>query len=244
MEFPHLPTEFNALVVGTGGIGRALADGLNAHPACKHLAVASRSTRPVAADSHHHIDYADADSIQQLVEGVSSACGALHLVIISTGLLHQPPTGPEKSLDQLKADTLADAFAVNAIGPTQLLRSLLPLLQHEQPAVAAALSARVGSIDDNRLGGWYSYRASKAALNQLWKTAAIELKRRRSNPACVLLHPGTVDTPLSEPFQANVPAEKLFEPARAARQLLAVLAGVTRDDSGRFLAWDGQDIPW
>lgn len=244
IDFPHLPDRFNALVVGSGGIGQALSEALLATPACRHVALASRRKDPPPADSHHRIDYDDPSSVEALHAALAHACGRLHLVIICTGLLHQPPHGPEKSLDQLEPATLSRALAVNALGPTQLLKTLLPLLQHDEPSVIAAISARVGSIDDNRLGGWYSYRASKAALNQIWKTASIELGRRRRNPACVLLHPGTVDTPLSRPFQANVPAGRLFAPAKAADHLLSVLAGVTRDDNGRFIAWDGSDVPW
>ena len=244
LEFGQLPDRFNALVVGGGGIGHALAEQLHAHAQCQYLDVAGRHSRCESADSQHAIDFAEPDSAQHLADSVAAHSPRLHLVVICTGLLHQPPHGPEKSLDQVKSSTLEQAFAVNAIGPLQLLQSLLPLLTHDEPSLIAALSARVGSIEDNRLGGWYSYRASKAALNQLWKTAAIELGRRRRHPTCVLLHPGTVDTPLSRPFQANVPPERLFEPARASKQLLTVMAGVTRDDNGRFFAWDGAAIPW
>jgi NAD(P)-dependent dehydrogenase (short-subunit alcohol dehydrogenase family) len=135
-------------------------------------------------------------------------------------------------------------FALNAFAPILLASALLPLLDQGHPCVFASLSARVGSIGDNRLGGWYVCRASKAAQNQLLRTFALELARRNHQATCLLLHPGTVDTPLSAPFQGRVPAERLFTPDRAARHLLDIIAGAMPRDNGRFLAWDGQPIPW
>jgi NAD(P)-dependent dehydrogenase (short-subunit alcohol dehydrogenase family) len=150
----------------------------------------------------------------------------------------------EKSLVQVDLAGLQASFLHNAFAPLLLLKHLLPLLRGRHPCQVAMLSARVGSIGDNRLGGWYSYRASKAALNQLLRTASIELARLNPN-ACVLsLHPGTTDTELSRPFQANVPPERLFTPAFVAERLLAVLANKTPADSGSFRAWDDQQIPW
>ncbi|GAB2515079.1 hypothetical protein GCM10027188_17410 [Lysobacter humi (ex Lee et al. 2017)] len=135
-------------------------------------------------------------------------------------------------------------FAVNAFAPILLAQALMPQLTHREPAVFASLSARVGSIGDNRAGGWYAYRASKAAQNQLMKTFAMEWTRRAPRSICLLLHPGTVDTPLSAPFQARVPAGRLHAADAAAEHLLAVIAGCTPADTGRFLAWDGSDVPW
>jgi NAD(P)-dependent dehydrogenase (short-subunit alcohol dehydrogenase family) len=136
------------------------------------------------------------------------------------------------------------SFAVNALGPLLLAKHLHPLLAHAQPAVLVNLSARVGSIGDNRLGGWYAYRGAKAAQNQFTRTLSIELARRAPNLVCVALHPGTVDTGLSKPFQGSVDAAKLFSPRYSAQRLLAVIDGLRREHSGRFFAWDGSEIPW
>jgi NAD(P)-dependent dehydrogenase (short-subunit alcohol dehydrogenase family) len=151
---------------------------------------------------------------------------------------------PEKSLAALDRDSLSRVFALNAFAPVLLAKALLPLLGPGAPRVFASLSARVGSIGDNRLGGWYAYRASKAAQNQLLHTLAIEWRRTHPHATCVVLHPGTVDTPLSRPFQANLAADALFTPDAAARRLLGIIAGVTPADSGRFIAWDGSQVPW
>jgi len=168
----------------------------------------------------------------------------LSLVINAAGVLHGEGFGPEKKLEDLDADALAKVFAVNTFGPALLLKALRPLMAREGKVVFAAISARVGSIGDNRLGGWYAYRASKAALNQMIRTAGIELGRRNKNAIVAALHPGTTDTGLSEPFQANVPAEKLFSVERTCGYLLDVIDGLSIDDSGGFFAWDGQRIEW
>ena len=145
-------------------------------------------------------------------------------------------------MSDLDAAHLAHLFAINAIGPALVLRHFAPLLAGDAPSAIACISARVGSISDNRLGGWYGYRASKAALNQIVRTAAIELARIRPQAVCVALHPGTVDTDLSKPFQRGVPPEKLFTPAHSAGRLLAVLDALTPAQSGRIFAWDGAEI--
>jgi NAD(P)-dependent dehydrogenase (short-subunit alcohol dehydrogenase family) len=139
---------------------------------------------------------------------------------------------------------LSGCFAVNALGPALVMRHLLPLMRREGKAVLAVMSARVGSIGDNRLGGWYAYRASKAALNQFMKTASIEAARRYRNVIVLALHPGTTDTGLSAPFQANVPEGKLFSSAFVAERLLEVIEQTGPDDSGSFRAWDDSEIPW
>jgi NAD(P)-dependent dehydrogenase (short-subunit alcohol dehydrogenase family) len=157
-------------------------------------------------------------------------------------MLHDDAAGPERALRDLDADRLAHLFAINTIGPALALKHFAPLLAKDVPATIACISARVGSIADNRLGGWYGYRASKAALNQIVRTAAIELARTRPQAMCVALHPGTVDTGLSKPFKRGVPAEKLFTPAYSADRLLAVLDGLAPAQSGRIFAWDGAEI--
>jgi NAD(P)-dependent dehydrogenase (short-subunit alcohol dehydrogenase family) len=151
---------------------------------------------------------------------------------------------PEKTCRAIQAAALAKAFAVNAIGPALVAKHTLPLLARDRKVVFAALSARVGSIADNRLGGWHGYRASKAALNMLVRNFAIELATRNRQAVCVALHPGTVDTGLSGPFQAGVAPEKLFAPGQSASALLAVLDAATPERSGTLIAWDGQTIPF
>jgi NAD(P)-dependent dehydrogenase (short-subunit alcohol dehydrogenase family) len=189
-------------------------------------------------------DITDESALARLCRDVSAHTPSLDWVINAVGLLHDETVQPEKSLEQITKANLERVFALNAFAPILLARTLMPLLCRGQAAVFASLSARVGSIGDNRSGGWYAYRASKAAQNQLMKTLAIELARRNPHACCLALHPGTVDTPLSSPFQARVPPGRLFTADRAAGQLLAIIAGSTARDSGRFIAWDGTDVPW
>ena len=168
--------------------------------------------------------------------------GVLDLVVVATGMLHEAGRGPERALQELDAAWLARSFALNTIGPALVLRFFAPLLPRAGRSAMAALSARVGSISDNRTGGWYGYRASKAALNMVVRCAAIEIGRTRPEAVCVALHPGTVSTALSRPFQARVAPGTLFEPDFAAESLLAVLDGLTPAQSGRCFAWDGAEI--
>jgi len=149
-----------------------------------------------------------------------------------------------EGLEEVTPEGLDALFRVNAAGPLVVARHFLPLFSHGDPAVFAAISARVGSIGDNRKGGWYAYRGSKAALNQFLHTLAVELARRAPAVTCAALHPGTTDTEMSTPFRAWVPEEQLFSPERTVRQLLGVIDGLSPADSGSFFAWDGQRIPW
>lgn len=232
----------NALIIGAnGGIGAALVAALADSNRYDRVIAAARSLSvplPAGVD-YHPIDIADPASIEAAATAINAP---LTRVIVATGILHNEAGGPERSLRDLDADRLAHLFAINTIGPALALRHFAPLLPKDQPSTIACISARVGSISDNRLGGWYGYRASKAALNQIVRTAAIELARSRPQAVCVALHPGTVDTGLSKPFQRGVPAEKLFTPAYSAEQLLAVLDGLTPAASGRIFAWDGSEI--
>lgn len=229
-----------AVVIGaSGGIGSALAEVLVATGAEVH-ALSRRGEAPPGTQAGR-LDLADEASIAAAADRIG-ADGSVDLVIVAAGLLHDARVAPEKSYRDLDADRLAAYFAVNSIGPTLVARHFLPLLPRQGRSVFAVLSARVGSISDNRLGGWYGYRASKAALNMLVKTLAIELARTRPEAICVTLHPGTVDTPLSRPFQRGVPADKLFAPAFAAERLLSVIDGLTPADSGNCFAWNGARI--
>lgn len=190
------------------------------------------------------MDLTDEGTIVQGVNRIKEQAEQLHIVVNCVGLLHNQQQQPEKALRQLEADNLVNYFKVNSIGPALLAKHLTGLLKHKSPSLLATISAKVGSIGDNRLGGWYGYRASKAALNMFMKTAAIEYSRRNPNTILVLLHPGTTDTQLSKPFQRNVPPEKLFSTERTVSQLLTVLSNVTPEDSGEFFSWDGARLPW
>jgi NAD(P)-dependent dehydrogenase (short-subunit alcohol dehydrogenase family) len=223
----------NTIIIGaSGGVGGALADFFEAQGDPVH-----RLSRR-AGD----LDLAKPDSIAVAAEAVPFQI--IQRLVIATGLLHEERLTPERSLRDLDAEWLQRLFLVNAIGPALVLRHLAPRLARAGRVEVALLSARVGSISDNRLGGWYGYRASKAALNQFARTAAIELARSRPEAVLAALHPGTVDTAMSEPFQANVEADRLFTPARSAACLAKVLAELTPAQSGGFFDWRGEAIPY
>ncbi|WNO55057.1 SDR family NAD(P)-dependent oxidoreductase [Stakelama saccharophila] len=227
----------SAVIIGaSGGIGRAFVAALEEEGAFAKIWQFARSF-----GGDRHLDLGDEASIAAAAQRVASGPAPM-LVIVATGILHDDVHGPERALKDLDAGWLARQFAVNAIGPALVAKHFLPLLPRDGAPVFAALSARIGSISDNGMGGWYGYRASKAALNMLIRSAAIEAKRANNRSIVVGLHPGTVDTPLSEPFQANVAPGKLFEPDRAALQLLDVIDGLKPQDSGRLFAWDGEEI--
>ena len=228
------PAHRIAVVIGSGGIGGALAEALRSAAEYDEVVVLGRRSTPA-------LDLLDEASIAACARWLA-ARGASELVIDATGILHGPDMAPEKSWRELDPATLAQAFAINAIGPALLMKHFLPLLPRERRAVFATLSAKVGSIGDNRLGGWYAYRASKAALNQLVRTASIELRRNRPQAICVALHPGTVDTGLSAPFAKS--GLQVQPPALAAQRLLTVLAGLKAEDSGQFFDYRGERLPW
>jgi NAD(P)-dependent dehydrogenase (short-subunit alcohol dehydrogenase family) len=222
----------SAVVIGArGGIGQALVEALEDEG----------TYTKVHAFARPELDLTDEASIAKAADTVAAGPPP-SLVLVATGLLHEDEHGPEKSFRDLDGAWLARTFAINAIGPALAAKHFVPLLPKGERGIFAALSARVGSISDNRLGGWYGYRASKAALNQLIRTLAIETRRVNDRAIVVGLHPGTVDTRLSKPFQANVPAGQLFAPDRAAVQLLDVIDGLGVKDSGGLFAWDGTPI--
>jgi NAD(P)-dependent dehydrogenase (short-subunit alcohol dehydrogenase family) len=217
-----------ALIIGQGGIGAALAKQL-------------RARQPVIQASRAlGLNVTDEASISELCRTLPDD---LSLIIITTGMLHDGQQKPEKSWRDIDAAQLARSFAINTIAPALLAKHLLPRLPRNQRAIFAVLSARVGSISDNRSGGWHGYRASKAALNMLIRNFAIEMSRTRPEAVCVGLHPGTVDTEMSRPFQANVSPSKLFSPDQSAAHLISVIDGLTTLQSGLILAWDGSVIP-
>ena len=235
VDLGSFPQAGVAVVFGaSGGIGRALVEAIKAAEQFKHVVSFSRSTSPA-------IDLLDEDSLARAAAFAADQ-GELRLVIDATGFLHDERQEPEKNWRQLDATNLARAFALNAIGPALIMKHVLPRLPRSDKAVFATLSARVGSIDDNRLGGWYSYRASKAALNQLVRTAAVELTRLSPDALCTALHPGTVATALSATFTTT--GLEVHSPAVAARHLLAVIDQLTADANGGFFDWRGQPVPW
>ena len=226
---PSFAPGLRAVVIGAGGgIGAAFVDLL-------------RPRGDVIALTRAGLDLTDPASIMAAAAAID---GPLDLVIVATGVLHDAVAGPEKSLRDLDAGRLARSFAVNAIGPALVAQAFLPRLRTDRKTAFVALSARVGSIADNRLGGWHGYRASKAALNQLIRTVAIEHARRAPLSVVASLHPGTVDTRLSAPFQRGVAPAKLFTPAFSATAMLGVIDRLTPADSGGLFAWDGAAIPF
>ena len=190
------------------------------------------------------VDITEETQIATAVEYIRTQVNQLHLVINCVGILHEGELKPEKSLKHVNAANLLRYFQVNSIANVLLAKHLLPLLRHGDRSIFASISAKVGSIGDNRLGGWYGYRASKAALNMFARTVAIEYARVSPQTIVVNLHPGTTNTNLSRPFQKNVPPQKLFSVERCVNQLLAVLNSCTTNDSGKFFSWDGTILPW
>lgn len=229
----------SAVVIGAaGGIGAALEAALIDEGAFAVVHGFARSRTGA-----QHLDLEDESSIAAAAAAVAKG-PAPTLVVVATGLLHDGGRGPEKSMRELDAAWLARTFAINTIGPALVAKHFLPLMTKGRLGTFAVLSARVGSISDNRLGGWYGYRASKAALNMMVRNLAIEERRRNERSIVVALHPGTVDTALSRPFQANVSPGTLFDAGRAAVQLLDVIDGLKVPDSGKVFAWDGAEIPF
>ncbi len=191
------------------------------------------------------LDLLDEASIAAAAAAVGARAARLALLVNCAGVLHEPGgMQPERRLADVDAEAFLRSMRVNALGPLLMAKHFEPLLRSAQRAVFASISARVGSIGDNRLGGWYAYRASKAAQNMVTRNLSIELRRRARGIICVALHPGTVDTALSEPFQTRVPPDRLFTPDDAAEKLLAVIESLDADSNGRFFAWDGSEIPW
>lgn len=231
-----------AVVGASGGIGRAMCRQLNDDARVDAIYAFSRQEIDAAGKIQWFpMDIADESSIEYAMDAIGDV--RFDLVLVLTGILHSgDQLRPERRLEEVSAGSMARVFAINTIGPALVAKHLLPRLTKGRKTVFAALSARVGSIADNRLGGWVSYRASKAALNQVLRTLSIEHARRWPDSAVVALHPGTVDTPLSRPFTGNTPDDKLFTPERSADYLLDVINGLTKDDTGGFFAWDGSRI--
>ncbi len=245
-----------ALVVGASrGIGLALVAQLLDEGRFGVVYATHRGERPgtgleALAAAHPErlrtlqCDVTDDAGIADMARRLGDDGRPLALVLHAAGILHEPGLGPEKALSQLRREGLARIFDVNAFGPLLVAQAVLGLVPRRRRAHYAVLSAMVGSIGDNRLGGWYGYRASKTALNQLLRTLAIEARRTHPELCVTAIHPGTTDTELSRPFQGNVADDRLYTPARSAERILRVVRGGRPEDSGRFMNWNGETIPW
>ncbi|NCO04202.1 MAG: SDR family NAD(P)-dependent oxidoreductase [Alphaproteobacteria bacterium] len=235
-----------AVIGASGGIGQAFVAHLEAASAVDKIYAISRSGTDFSnpKTSNHTMDILKEDDIAAIAEAIKSDAG-IDGVIVATGMLHNDGAAiaPEKSMRDINAASFEKIFAVNATAPIVVAKYFLPLLPREGKSFFAALSARVGSISDNEMGGWYAYRASKAALNMLIKNASIEFGRRYKEAVIVGLHPGTVKTDLSAPFQGNVPEHKLFTPEYAAQGMLQTLNGLTAQDTGKCFDYAGQEVP-
>ncbi len=240
-------TAFNAVIVGNGAIGAAMLDQLLGLAGLNKAFLLARGAAIPHADSRVHtvcFDAVDADSIAAAATEVARHVNHIHVLFNTVGLLHDADNGPEKRLKALQADYLLRSFQVNAMLLPLLAQQFSPLLKHQQPSVLASLSARVGSISDNSMGGWYSYRASKAAHNMLLKTIALEWRTSHRNAAVVALHPGTVHSRLSEPFLTPRYKNTVLTPEESAGHLYTVMRGLTAENSGEFLDWQGKPIDW
>ena len=242
-----------AIFGASGAIGSAFVNKLANKNSKATIFAFSRSAKKFEYKNvhSHSFDITDEKSIETAI-AIASAKAPLDLALLTTSLLHKnlsennksKSLGPEKALIDLSVEKLKHLFEINTIGPALIAKHALPQMRKDQPSIFAALSARVSSISDNHLGGWYGYRSSKAALNMIIKTASIEMKRRNKNLVVIGLHPGTVDSDLSKPFQRNTPKEKLFTPDHSVTKLLEVLEERKPDDTGKLFAWDGQEIPF
>ncbi len=236
--------EFVRQLVDCERFARVYAGGRGAADAAELLALAREAGGdrivPVPMNLCREAD------IENAAQAVRQRDPRVHLLINAGGVLHDRPNGmwPEKKLEEVSTDPLLRSFQVNAFGPLLMAKHFRDLLSHGERCVFASLSARVGSIGDNRLGGWYAYRAAKAAQNMFTRNIAIEFSRRARQVTCLALHPGTTDTDLSRPFQARVPEGRLFSPRFAVMRLLGIIDEAGKEHHGGFFAWDGQRIPW
>lgn len=239
------PQDTNVAIIGaSGGIGTAIVELLAADDRVARIHALTRApkeaTTPKVTSSF--VDLENEESVAAAAK-TASRDGPLDLVFVASGILWQGDNiRPEKAMREINIDSLAHLFRINAAGPAIIAKHFLPLLRRDSKTLFAALSARVGSISDNRLGGWYAYRASKAALNMLLRTLAIEHARQWPQSVVVGLHPGTVDTQLSSPYTSRTPSKQLFSPHTSARHLVTVMDKLGPDDSGAVYAWDGKRI--
>ena len=230
-----------ALVIGSGGIGTQIAEDLSSLEDELDVVLCGRKNNFF---NFWEFDIEDNNSLENLKNRIHHHPKNLRLIINATGRLHSDTLNPEKRLQHVDKDNLIESFSINSIAPILLAKTIEEFIPKDSLFNFATISARVGSIGDNKTGGWYSYRAAKAAQNQLFKSLSIEWGRRFPKAVVTLLHPGTVNTNLSKPFQKFVPANKLFSPEKASKLLIEIIRNQKPQDSGSFLAWDGSSIPW
>jgi|TARA_B110000967_G_scaffold33816_1_gene32515 NAD(P)-dependent dehydrogenase (short-subunit alcohol dehydrogenase family) len=239
-----------ALVLGaSGGLAQAIIGELMADADIDTVIAVSRNAAPEHFSNGSvtpmwiETEYSE-PAMAAVVEQLQSFAGRITRVVICHGILHSETLWPEKRLEDISAESLQTVFQANTVVPVLWLKLLHRLLKGKQRCVVAALSARVGSIGDNHLGGWYAYRSSKAALNMMLRTLSIEYGRRVKNVKIISFHPGTTDTALSKPFQASVPSDKLFTPEFVAERLCGIMAEAEIDGQLSYLDWDNKSIPW
>lgn len=243
----------NALILGAGGgLGQAIVARLLTDPSIDKIIAVSRNSQTEDLSGHWissnrllwiQSDYSE-QSMADVVAQLAPHAGTLSRVCICHGVLHSDSIWPEKRLEDISADALHEIFHANTVIPSLWLKLLHRVLAGKRRCVVAALSARVGSIGDNRMGGWYAYRTSKSALNMMLKTLAVEYARRAKNVKLISFHPGTTDTPLSKPFQASVRKENLFSTAFVADRLVGIMDRAEVDGQLSYLDWDGKPIAW
>ena len=235
----------NIVIFGASGtIGKAFIEHLAQHYNDATLYAISRHqpSHPLPPNGIHMcVDYCDEQQLAQTAQTITQN-QPIDGIIIATGILHDDRAQPEKSLRTLSAETMTHIFTVNTVVPALILKHFAPHLHKTEPSFCAVLSARIGSISDNGLGGWYSYRMSKSALNMMIKNTAIEIKRNNPHAIIVGLHPGTVDSPLSKPFQNNIPKKQLFTPDYSVEKMVTVIENLHPSDTGKIFAWDGKEI--
>ncbi len=233
--------EGTALIIGIGGIGNSLSEYLQTIAPKLEVIKCGRNTN---SKNSIFLDLENDDSFISFEKHISELKNPLRLVINTSGFLHSNSVKPEKRLSHINRSNIIKNFSINAIAPILLAKSVEKFIRPELPFSFSSLSARVSSISDNRLGGWYSYRASKSAQNQFLKTLSIEWRRKFPLSVVTLLHPGTCDTKLSKPFQSNVPKNKLFTTAQSSKYLVDIISEQKPSDSGNFIAWDKSVVPW
>lgn len=234
----------HVVIIGAGGaIGGALVDHYVAQPGVKRIFAFSREGKPFASEmvQSFKLDYYDEAAMADAAAHLDEV-GGVDLMVVTTGVLHTEDIMPEKALHDLTAHKFETLFRIDTIVPALITKHFIGHLRVDREAVFAILSARVGSVSDNHLGGWYAYRCAKAALNMFIKNTSIELARKHKHQCIVGIHPGTVDSPLSKPFQAHLDPKKIFSPALAAQYVQKVISDAKPQDSGKVLAWDGKEI--
>ena len=230
-----------ALVVGAGGIGRQIAEDLASKENNLEVILCGRKN---LFKNFWELDIENENSLKDFKDKLSKSKLNLRLVLNATGRLHSEKLNPEKRLQHINKENLIESFSINAFAPILLAKTIEEFINKELEFNFASISARVGSITDNKTGGWYAYRAAKSAQNQLFKSLSIEWARKYPKAIITLLHPGTVNTNLSKPFHKFVPKDKLFSPQKTSSYLIDILRHQKPTDSGKFIAWDGKEIPW